>query len=105
VLAISFWTLGPEFAGVMSKVELGRPKCSVNFCHSAIQRKILTLCWNQEAEDCFRKYQMQMSVNKSIKSFILMVKPELVISGHLHENARKEDEIGKIKILKCWAFW
>jgi len=46
-----------------------------------------------------------MSVNKSIKIFILRVKPELVISGHLHENARKEDEIGKIKILKCWAFW
>jgi len=46
---------------------------------------------------------MQISVNK--KSFILRVKPELVISGHLHENARKEDEIGKIKIIKCWAFW
>jgi len=41
-----------------------------------------------------------MSVNISIKSFILRVKSELVISGHLHENARKENEIGKIKIVK-----
>jgi Icc-related predicted phosphoesterase len=46
-----------------------------------------------------------MLVNKSIKTFFIRVKPELVISGHLHENARKKDEIGKIKILKCWAFW
>jgi Icc-related predicted phosphoesterase len=42
---------------------------------------------------------------RSIKSFILRVKSELVISGHLHENARKENEIGKIKIVICWAFW
>jgi len=35
----------------------------------------------------------------------LRVKPELVVSGHLHENARKEDEIGRIEIVKCWAFW
>jgi len=48
---------------------------------------------------------MQISVNKSLKSVILRVKPELVISGNLDENARKEDEIGKMKILKCWAFW
>jgi Icc-related predicted phosphoesterase len=46
-----------------------------------------------------------MSVNKSIKDFILKIKPQLVFSGHLHENARKEDKIGKIKIIKCWAFW
>jgi len=46
-----------------------------------------------------------MSVNKSIKNFILRVKSELVISGHLYENARKEDEIGKIRITKCCAFW
>jgi len=46
-----------------------------------------------------------MPVNKSIKKFILRAKPELVISGHLYENARKEDEIGKIKMIKCWPFW
>jgi len=39
-------------------------------------------------------------VNKSIKNFILKIKPESVFSGHLHENARKEDKIGKIKIIK-----
>jgi len=38
---------------------------------------------------------MQISVNKSTKGFILRVKPELVISGHLHENARKEDGVKK----------
>jgi len=48
---------------------------------------------------------MQMSVNKSMKNFILGVKPESVTSGHLlHENARKEDELEKIEIVKCWAF-
>ena len=33
--------------------------------------------------------------NKSIKNFILKAKPDLAISGHLHENAGKEDKIGK----------
>ena len=33
--------------------------------------------------------------NKNIKKFILKCKPDLVISGHLHENAGKEDKVGK----------
>jgi Icc-related predicted phosphoesterase len=43
-------------------------------------------------------------VNKSIKTFILKIQPKSGFSGHLHENARKEERIGKIKIIKCWAF-
>lgn len=42
--------------------------------------------------------------NKSIKNFILKVKPDLVIAGHLHENAGKEDKIGKIKIMNPGPF-
>ena len=42
--------------------------------------------------------------NKSIKKFILKVKPDLVIAGHLHENAGKEDKIGKIKLINPGPF-
>lgn len=42
--------------------------------------------------------------NKSIKNFILKVKPDLVISGHLHENAGKEDKIGKTKLINPGPF-
>ena len=42
--------------------------------------------------------------NKSIKNFILKVKPDLVISGHLHENAGKEDKIKKTKIINPGPF-
>jgi Icc-related predicted phosphoesterase len=37
--------------------------------------------------------------NKSIKNFIVKVKPDLVISGHLHENAGKKDSVGKTKVI------
>jgi putative phosphoesterase len=37
--------------------------------------------------------------NKSIRNFIKKTKPDLAISGHLHENAGKEDKIGKTKII------
>jgi len=37
--------------------------------------------------------------NKSIKNFVKKVKPELVISGHLHENAGKEDKLGNTRII------
>ena len=37
--------------------------------------------------------------NKSIKNFILRAKPDLVISGHLHENAGKHDKLGKITMI------
>lgn len=37
--------------------------------------------------------------NKSITNFIKKAKPELVISGHLHENAGKEDKIGKTRLV------
>lgn len=37
--------------------------------------------------------------NKSIRNFIVKAKPDLVISGHLHENAGKEDTIGKTKVI------
>ena len=37
--------------------------------------------------------------NKDIRKFIDKIKPDLVISGHLHENAGKEDKIGKSRIL------
>ncbi|MBS3097214.1 hypothetical protein J4209_00295 [Candidatus Woesearchaeota archaeon] len=39
-----------------------------------------------------------------IKTFILKVKPDLAISGHLHENAGKEDKIGKTKIVNPGPF-
>ena len=42
--------------------------------------------------------------NKSIKSFILKVKPDLVISGHLHENAGKEDKISNTKVINPGPF-
>jgi len=42
--------------------------------------------------------------SKSIKSFIIKVKPDLVISGHLHENAGKEDSIGKTKVINPGPF-
>lgn len=37
--------------------------------------------------------------NKSIRKFIDKLKPDLVIAGHLHENAGKEDKIGKTKLI------
>lgn len=37
--------------------------------------------------------------NKNIKKFILKVKPNLVICGHLHENAGKEDKIKNIRMI------
>ena len=37
--------------------------------------------------------------NKSIKSFIVKVEPDLAISGHLHETAGKEDKVGKTKVI------
>lgn len=42
--------------------------------------------------------------NKSIKNFILRIKPALVISGHLHETAGKEDKIGKTRIINPGPF-
>jgi putative phosphoesterase len=37
--------------------------------------------------------------NKSIKNFMKKVQLHLVISGHLHENAGKEDKLGKTRII------
>ncbi|MBW2978449.1 metallophosphoesterase [Candidatus Woesearchaeota archaeon] len=37
--------------------------------------------------------------NKSIRKFISGTKPDLVICGHLHECAGKQDKIGKTKII------
>ena len=37
--------------------------------------------------------------NKSIKNFILKVKPNLVIAGHIHECAGKEDKVGKTEVM------
>ncbi len=37
--------------------------------------------------------------NKSYRKFIDEVKPHLVVSGHLHENAGKHDKIGRSLIL------
>jgi len=45
------------------------------------------------------KIQGEACGNKSIKNFIKKVKPNLVISGHLHENAEKEDKIKNIKLV------
>jgi len=42
--------------------------------------------------------------NKSIKNFVVKVKPDLVISGHLHENAGKEEKTGKTKIINPGPF-
>lgn len=42
--------------------------------------------------------------NKSIRQFITKVKPDLVITGHLHENAGKEDKVGKTKIVNPGPF-
>jgi len=37
--------------------------------------------------------------NKSIRNFILDVKPLLAVCGHLHENEGKEDKIGKTRVI------
>ena len=37
--------------------------------------------------------------NKSIRNFISEVKPVLAVSGHLHENAGKQDKIGKSLVI------
>ena len=37
--------------------------------------------------------------NKSIRRFIYEAKPDLVICGHLHECAGKQDKIGKTRII------
>lgn len=42
--------------------------------------------------------------NKTIKQFITKVKPDLVITGHLHENSGKEDKVGKTKIINPGPF-
>ena len=42
--------------------------------------------------------------NKSIKNFIKKVRPDLVVSGHLHENAGKEDKEGKTLLVNPGPF-
>ena len=42
--------------------------------------------------------------NKDIRKFIDKIKPDLVISGHLHENAGKEDKIKNTKIINPGPF-
>ena len=42
--------------------------------------------------------------NKGIKNFILKVKPVLAISGHLHENAGKEDKVMGSKVINPGPF-
>jgi putative phosphoesterase len=42
--------------------------------------------------------------NKSIKNFVVKVKPDLVIAGHLHENSGKEDKIKGIKLINPGPF-
>ncbi len=37
--------------------------------------------------------------NKSLRKFIKKVWPDLVISGHLHENSGKEDKIGRTRLV------
>ena len=37
--------------------------------------------------------------NKSIRNFISEAKPDLVVCGHLHENAGKKDKIGKTRYI------
>ena len=37
--------------------------------------------------------------NKSIKNFIIKYKPVLAVSGHLHENAGRQDKLGKTIII------
>jgi hypothetical protein len=37
--------------------------------------------------------------NKSVRKFIQEAKPDLVICGHLHENAEKEDKIKNTRII------
>ena len=37
--------------------------------------------------------------NKSYTSFIKKHQPDVVLCGHIHENAGKEDKIGKSRIL------
>ena len=37
--------------------------------------------------------------NKSIRNFILDVKPVLSVCGHLHENEGKEDKIGRTRVI------
>ncbi len=41
----------------------------------------------------------QRAGNKSYRDFIKRVQPNLVICGHLHENANKQDKIGKSLII------
>ncbi len=42
--------------------------------------------------------------NKSIKNFIVKTKPSLVISGHLHENAEKEDKLKETRLINPGPF-
>jgi Icc-related predicted phosphoesterase len=37
--------------------------------------------------------------NKSIRNFIMEIKPVLSVCGHLHENEGKEDKIGKTRVI------
>jgi len=37
--------------------------------------------------------------NKSVRDFIIKTKPIYAISGHLHENERKRDKLGKTKLV------
>jgi len=41
--------------------------------------------------------------NRTVRSFIEKTKPELVVCGHLHENAGKQDKIGKSIIVNPGA--
>jgi len=44
-------------------------------------------------------FQKEHAGNKSIKNFIIKYKPVLAITGHLHENAGKQDKIGKTIVI------
>jgi len=44
------------------------------------------------------------SGNKAIRRFIVKAKPHLALCGHIHENAKKKDTIGKTRVINPGPF-
>lgn len=67
-------------------------------------KKIILITHSPPYKTRIDKIMEEHCGNKAIKHFILKAKPDLVISGHLHENDGKEDRIGKTLIINPGPF-
>ena len=99
---------GPDFTvlgyggGGFNKVDKGFEKAAKIFKKILKQRqghKIILVTHAPPYNTAVDRIGKNPVGNKSIREFIVSAKPDLVICGHLHENAGKKDKIGKTLVI------